>query len=191
MLKESDVSSLRTFIAIPVSDGVRAAVSALADSLKKGMAGDAKWVAPENYHLTMVFTGSVHPDIISVIENVISSIKTRRFQIVFDRLGVFPSSAKAKVLWTGMQAGVESCSGIASELVSGLRKKGLELEGKPFSGHLTICRFRQPVKIDGKALELKVRIPTMCAEKIVLYKSVLKPAGPVYSEIYSFMLEDL
>lgn len=191
MRKESDASYVRVFIAVPVSKEIKESISNAAEMLKANISGGVKWVAPRNYHLTMAFIGNTDPERIRDIENVLETVKYRRFTMNFGGVGVFPSPAKARVLWMGIRTGSDVLTKISADITSGLIKSGFQIDGKPFSPHLTIARFRVPQKIEKKAFELRAEAGEMTADRIILYKSELNPSGPVYSEIFMKSLDTI
>ena len=71
----------------------------------------------------------------------------------------------------------------------------MKKEDRPFKGHLTIGRFRERAD-SGKLIEAIRKFQSFESEifvagKLYLYKSDLKPEGPVYTELFSATLNSL
>jgi 2'-5' RNA ligase len=65
---------------------------------------------------------------------------------------------------------------------------GVTPEERPFRGHITVGRFRKPVKgLEG--LLAVTDTTTMPIDHVILFKSELKPTGAEYTEIAKFTLQ--
>jgi 2'-5' RNA ligase len=64
---------------------------------------------------------------------------------------------------------------------------GFEPEGRSFKAHLTLARIKAPGRTGGvlRALEAqkKADLGKITVDKIVLFKSTLKPTGAVYTAL--------
>jgi 2'-5' RNA ligase len=68
-----------------------------------------------------------------------------------------------------------------------LRSVGYQPERRPFSPHLTIGRLRMPDDV-SKAAALPFQSESFTIDRVVLFRSVLGPAGPAYSVLAEFPL---
>jgi 2'-5' RNA ligase len=95
-----------------------------------------------------------------------------------------------RVLFANIKEG-EVLQHLAAEIDSRLAKLGFETETSPFKPHLTLARtkFLKNKKGFYEAVE-KYRdtfMQTAKINEIIFYRSILKPEGPVYRELGSFI----
>ena len=166
------------------------ALSDLQSTLKKqGL--KLRWVKPANIHLTLKFLGDVSGERLRAVKNVIQEVagSQQPFSLESRGLGVFPSVRKARVLWTGIHGDVDRLTDLQSHLDKTLAGFGFVPDKRKFRGHLTLGRVKG--RIHGRALAAVI---TECGDftstpwtvdRLVLFKSDLKPSGAVYSELFA------
>ncbi len=176
---------MRTFIAIDLSPEIKNRLTASVRLLKPVATG-IKWVAPDNYHLTLKFIGEVAQERIEVIKAVLDEVarKHLRFALTVRGSGSFPpGQSRMRVIWVGFEAGPELFS-LQSDLETALEQEGFPREERAFSPHLTIGRAREPQKQERLKTELdklgQQEFGTMEVEEIELFQSILRPEGPEY-----------
>lgn len=179
----------RLFIAIDIPNEIRALLSEAVEELR-GSLVSARWVRPENLHLTLKFVGYYDREKLERLQAEVRKAAERglKFAVRFGRPGAFPSASRARVVWIGMAEGSEEAGKIASKLDARLEKVGVMREGRAFAGHLTLARLKQPADCSdylvmlGNNLEGLENIPFDVSE-VVLYESVLGPKGPTYTPL--------
>lgn len=176
---------MRLFIAIDLSPEIKNRLSSAVKILKP-VASDIKWVAPENYHLTLKFLGETDDSRVETIKQVLEKVasKHRRFYLSVRGTGSFPpGQVRMRVIWVGFQAGPELYA-LQSELEEALSQEGFSREERPFTPHLTIGRAREPRKQERLKAELDrmgaEEYGTMEVSEINLFQSILRPEGPEY-----------
>ncbi len=183
---------MRSFIAIELSEEVKSALSLLQDELKGG-GPDIRWVKPDNIHLTLKFLGSIDGknigNIVQQIEGACA--KYPFFELEISGIGVFPNMRSPKVLWAGILY-PDLLAGLHGEIENRLSSIGHSREGRRFSPHLTLGRFRS---LKGRAsmserieLHKNDRLGSISVRTISLMKSDLGPAGAQYSRIAEISL---
>lgn len=152
---------------------------------------DIKWVKTENLHITLAFLGNVPIDRLSLICDIIESAsKTNNpFEINLEGLGFFPNIRQPKILWIGINKSTPLLD-IKRQIDSKLQQVGISYDKKPFSPHITIARFKQPIVIEKQILNFNFKAAFQ-ARDIHLVKSELLKAGPIYTKIYSAPLKKL
>ena len=179
--------SIRTFIAIELSDPIRAEIARIEGALKdKG--GDIRWVHPENLHLTLKFLGDVDPEgIAKVKEGVRGAVQAcPPFELVLSGAGAFPNPRRPRVIWVGVREEGELLRRVYRSIQHQLFRRRFPKEKKRFSPHLTVGRVRSPRGIEpvAEALQgLEVAPLAMAVEEIVVMRSDLYPTGPVYTQL--------
>lgn len=100
--------------------GIRSSESAL-DNFSKLIAEiplAARFIKPENIHLTLLFIGWVKKEEIDNIStNTGKVVETfKPFKIIYKSLGFFPESGSKKILWAGVADGKNNLFKISREL---------------------------------------------------------------------------
>src|SRR5258705_1799121 len=76
----------RLFTALEIPADVRSAIS----SARGGLPG-ARWIDPENYHVTLRFIGDVDETVAREAAFILNQIRREAFEIKFDTLAAFCS----------------------------------------------------------------------------------------------------
>jgi len=183
---------IRAFIALKLPDDVIEFLRRIQSDLKKeglNIKG-VKWVAPENIHLTLKFLGDIKHTDVDAIESAMQSVVAPFAPLTLSAtgLGAFPSVKRPRVLWSGVGGDVEALGRLQPRLEEQLSELGIEKENKKFKGHLTLGRIKGKVNADtiidalGRCGNRTSR--GFVADRLYLIKSELKPAGPVYSDLF-------
>ena len=179
----------RIFAAIDISDEARGAVVAYVAKLRMDVADiRVGWEKPEKLHLTLKFFGDVDAARLLRLGTALDEVATAHKPFVAELAGtgVFPTARRPRVLWLGIQNDSGRIAKIGDEIERVSSRLGFPREKRPFSPHLTIARIREPEK--GKRLAesyLQSRFASVefSVNELVLYESVLKPAGSTYRVI--------
>ena len=184
--------AIRSFLAFELPPEIKKEVTRISAKVKQtGL--EAGWVKPDNIHLTVVFMGDIIekdiPDIIPIIDNVTAGHKS--FDISLGVMGLFPDIRRPRVLWLGLNGEIERLGSLRDDLQKSLESFGVEQEKRSFKPHLTLGRFRKPVKEKAllqKILDENSHIsgPGGALGELILFKSELKPGGSVYTKIHSW-----
>jgi RNA 2',3'-cyclic 3'-phosphodiesterase len=180
---------MRLFVAVELDADVRAAAARAAEALQQQLRRiglDARWVATENLHLTLVFIGQVG----DVAAEPFASVMRRPFAMSPFRLrlglcGVFPPKGRARVIWIGLAEGADALGSLQESVVGRLQPLGFEAERRPFSAHLTIARVKdvpRPAGRDVRAIVTAANVPdaSCVVERVTLFRSHLSPKGSRY-----------
>jgi 2'-5' RNA ligase len=186
---------VRLFVAINLPDDVRRGVWEATASLR---ASDMpiRWARPEGLHVTLKFLGEVEADrepaVCDALESTVRG--TRAFDVVLDGCGVFPSSARPRVVWAGAEPS-PPLELVQDGIERSMAALGFEVEGRVFRPHVTLGRVRR--NPSRRALE---GLDALVAEAAVsdgfqvtsvdLMRSTLGREGAVYDVRHSVMLEE-
>lgn len=127
---------IRLFVAIDLPEDVRAQVAALCVGVPA-----ARWVAPENLHLTLRFIGEVDEGRLHDIDEALSAVHATAFDVALEGVGCFPPRRAPKVLWVGV-AKNGALVHLRDKVESALVRIGLEPEGRKYAPHVTLARLR-------------------------------------------------
>jgi 2'-5' RNA ligase len=178
--------SVRTFVAVSISDAVRDRAAELIERLQAAPA-DVKWVEPANMHLTLKFLGEVPlNEIPRVCERVaLGAAEIEPFELQLRGAGAFPNLRRPRTIWLGAGEGEQPMRRLARAVEARLTKLGFRKENRRFSAHLTLGRVRR----SGPGLEELGRAVaeaadfsggTMAVDEVRVYSSRLASAGPTY-----------
>ena len=181
--------SIRSFLAVEISDGARRRIADLLERLHHSQGVQVRWVRPELMHLTLAFLGEASQEFIESasarLVEVVQQHKSLTAQL--KGLGAFPNPSRARVVWIGMEQGNDEVCALQADVVKALRSAGYQPEKRPFSPHLTIGRLRIPGDV-GPAAAVQFESEPFTIDRVVLFRSVLRPEGPVYSRLAEFPL---
>ena len=185
---------IRSFLAFELPPEIREKIGAVSRELQKTRM-PVRWVKVENIHLTMIFLGSVNEDAIDEIKEKVHLV-VNRFSTIRTRLngvGVFPHWKKPRVIWVGLNGEIETLSNLRDHLQSERKALGLREEKRPFRPHLTIGRFKDRVDRDEELKSILDRHHDITSNlrhlnELILFKSDLKPDGPVYTRMATWPL---
>ena len=177
---------MRAFIAIDLTASIREEISKIIDQLKQCEIS-AKWVKPENIHLTLKFLGNIDEKQAEEVKNIISEVTASFNSLVvnFTEFGFFPNEKRPRVFFVSTdKEGV--LKNIAEKLEDKLERLGFPKEGR-FKSHITLCRFKELKNIDCLKREMKeISLKgELAIEEIILFKSTLTSSGPIYEKIFS------
>ena len=184
-------ADIRTFIAIELSDEVKEFLRSLSSRLKR-TAADVKWTRIEGIHLTLKFLGNISPDLLPALENEVglafSGQKPLKMHV--NGVGAFPSLAKARVIWAGLEDSAGELAPLARRVEDLLMPLGFTREKRPFAPHLTLGRTRSNKGLADLVEEVRQNMdvsgPYFVADQAVLFQSILKPTGAEYHPLVRF-----
>jgi 2'-5' RNA ligase len=185
---------IRSFLAFELPPEIREQIGAASTELRR-LRLPVRWVKLDNIHLTMVFLGSVNEDVIDDINEKVGRVAMGFFTIKtrLTGLGVFPNWRRPRVVWVGLNGDIERLSKLRDALQTELKPLGLREEARPFRPHLTLGRFKGAVDRDEELKWILDRYHDIGSgmhtlHELVLFKSDLKPDGPVYTKMASWPL---
>ena len=114
---------------------------ALSLSLLRGGLPGARWIDPENYHVTLRFIGDVDDPVAQEVASMLDQVKRRSFALGFDGVASFGGRRPRAVIAT-IQPSAPLIE-LQAEHERLMRRAGLEPEGRKFSPHVTLARLRQ------------------------------------------------
>ncbi|MFB0845878.1 RNA 2',3'-cyclic phosphodiesterase [Paenibacillus oleatilyticus] len=182
----------RLFVAVPAPPSVISSAESWVLRLKDRFTF-AKWVLPQDLHLTLQFLGDVARDRTERIAQAIAQAAkdTAPFSLHFQGLGVFGKPNAPSVLWAGVQGEVEKLGQLQRRIVDAMEPLGFAAEKRPYKPHLTLARkFTGPA--GSHAAMLDVALPDEWqtpwrVKETVLYRSRLG-RRPMYERVASFPL---
>lgn len=178
---------LRAFIAVEIAPATISLIAETIDQLRPHVSG-IRWVAPANFHLTLKFLGNIDENQIEPIVQALTDALRPfpRCTINAKGVGVFPSVKRPRVLWVGLNG--SQLISLAAKVESALAPLGFVSEGRTFTPHLTIGRWRETDRTDRRLEQALDKWSNFDfgqspVDEVILFQSVLKPAGAIYNRL--------
>ena len=108
-------------------------------TMRGGLPG-ARWIDPENYHLTLRFIGDIDDALAREIAGVLGRVHRPAFDLRLDGLTSFGGRKPRAVV--AAVAPVTPLMELQSEHDRLLQRLGLEPEGRKYTPHVTLARLR-------------------------------------------------
>ena len=150
-------------------------------SLLRGGLPGARWIDPENYHLTLRFIGDIDDALAREIALLLDKVKRKPFDLRFDRLSAF-GGRRPRAVIAAVQP-VTPLVELQAELDRLLRRVGLEPEGRKFTPHVTLARLRDSSSMqvaDYLSARGPFRIEPFMVSRFVLFSSRASVGGGPY-----------
>lgn len=126
---------MRLFAGLDIPWPLRDRLSALAG----GIPG-ARWVPPENYHITLRFIGEVAPHQAEEIDHALAALRARAFSLELTGMGMFEKAGRPVQLWAGVERNPQ-LDLLQSKIETACQRAGLERERRRFAPHVTLARL--------------------------------------------------
>jgi RNA 2',3'-cyclic 3'-phosphodiesterase len=190
------MEEIRSFIAVEIPEVLRQKLREFLRDLKTTGA-DVKWVRPEGIHLTLKFLGPVRQDVLEKITSSLRPVAEKffPFEMRAERCGCFPSLRNPRVVWAGLTDREGALLRLHREIEAAAAELGLSPEDRPFQPHLTLGRVRSPKgkiplaqKIEGNA---RLDLGSFPVERVILFRSDLRPEGAVYTKLQEFSFKGI
>ena len=120
----------------------------LALSMKRGGLYGARWIDPENYHITLRFIGDVDNHTANEVSYELDRLTySDSFRIRLSHLGAFGGD-KPRALYAGVEPR-EALQRLQAAHERVLRRAGLEPEARKFVPHVSLARLRggSPIEV--------------------------------------------
>ena len=109
-------------------------------SLLRGGLPGARWIDPENYHVTLRFIGDVDDTIAQEIAWLLGKVRRKDFELRLDGLQSFGGRKPRAVI--AAVAPSQSVMELQAEHERLMRRVGLDPEGRKYTPHITLARLR-------------------------------------------------
>jgi 2'-5' RNA ligase len=176
---------VRLFVALPLPDGILARLHIMCS----GIPG-ARWVEPENIHITLRFIGEVDEPTAEEISYHLSRIEAPAFPLELQGLDTFGQGYKAHTLWVGVPPTPE-LTHLQKKVDSAVVRAGVAPEERKFTPHVTLARMTKPEAgrlqsfIEGNNL---FKAGPFAVEQFTLFESQTGKGGPVYTALEDYPL---
>jgi len=167
---------LRLFVAI----GLPHATCIDLSMLGGGVPG-ARWVDPENYHVTLRFIGEVQSHVAEDAASALAAISARPFDMEIKGCGVFGND-RPRSLWAGITPS-DALTHLHKKIERAFQRIGLAPDKRNFMPHVTLARLRnpEPLKVQQFVEQHSLyKAPPFRVDSFGLYSSELSHSGSIY-----------
>jgi RNA 2',3'-cyclic 3'-phosphodiesterase len=109
-------------------------------SLLRGGLPGARWIDPENYHITLRFIGDINDVLAGEIALILDGMRRRSFEVRFGALQAF-GGRKPRAIVVTVEP-VPALIELQAEHERLMQRLGLEPDGRKFTPHVTLARLR-------------------------------------------------
>lgn len=169
----------RLFVAIDLP----ASLTELLVSLNPDIAG-ARWLRPDQIHLTVSFLGNVGPIAEETLREKLAAIRFTAFFMPVIGVGTFPQKGKPNVIWAGVGGGHPQLFHVYKRVQEAALGAGLEPDLRSWHPHITFGRCRD---ISAEAIRPFLKrhadfdAGLIRVETFALYSSDPDPLGSAYT----------
>ncbi|MBN9080525.1 MAG: 2'-5' RNA ligase [Rhizobiales bacterium 62-17] len=156
--------------------------------LRGGLPG-AKWIEPEDYHLTLRFIGDIGDAMANEVYDALSSIRRSAFTVTLEGLMTFGSDKPRAIVARARPT--QELTELQQDHERAMRRLGLPAETRKFVPHVTIARLRNgSAVLAADWLGSRALLPkTFTVTNFVLFSSRASTGGGPYVSEASFQLE--
>ena len=127
---------MRLFVALDLPWTLRERLAVLTGT---GLPG-ARWIPPENYHLTLRFIGETPGHRAEDIDIALAGLRGRGFSLTLAGVGTFAKGGRGTALWAGVERNPQ-LDHLHNKIETALQRCGLEPERRRFQPHVSLARL--------------------------------------------------
>ncbi|SRR5579883_197320 len=185
---------IRVFFAIDLPEATKKEVGKFISQLKKQSKSHAiRWTKPENLHITLQFLAEVKTEHLPMlIERVRGKMHGRHqpVQLALGAVHLFPNPYRPRVIVLDVMP-QDQLALLSSLIGQGIVDARYAIEERPFRGHLTIGRIKQPQGVDLNFLSSSSSMQDLEKveiNEVVLFRSEPQPEGSKYTVLEKMSL---
>lgn len=166
----------RLFVGLELPEMVRMRLG-----LVRGPLPGAKWIDPENMHLTLRFAGDIDNRQADELVGFLDDVAAGPFEVMIREVGAF-GGRDPRAIWAGVEGG-ESLDQLQRAVERACRSAGLEPEPRSFKPHVTLARLkgaRSEVVARFLGSRAGLAIGPITVDRFVLFSSRPRVGGGPY-----------
>lgn len=179
---------MRIFVALPLPGNIRNELAKICG----GIAG-TRWIAPENFHITLRFIGDIGRGDADDLHTELASIRFPEFDMSLRGIGTFERRGHLHMLWAGLEM-AQPVIELRDRIEAAAVRAGFGRETRKFKPHITLCRFKSHSMPDiGPYLEMHNAFSTepFTVDHFSLYQSQLGHGSAKYDVLSEYPLEQM
>ncbi len=178
---------MRLFVGISLPADIRLSLATLCS----GLAG-ARWVTPENMHMTLRFIGDADGGMAEDLDAELSGIQVPEFDIKLTGIGSFSKRSRLRAVWAGVETNAALIH-LQRKIEQAAVRAGFPPEGRKFTPHITLARFKTQQIDLGDYLEANGAFSSapFPLEAVTLFESHLGHGGSHYVALNDYPLRGI
>lgn len=176
---------MRLFVGISFPDDILDRLGGLSG----GLSG-ARWVRPENLHISLRFIGEVPGGDEIDIDQALQDVGGKAFELTLAGVGCFDRRGRVHAVWAGIEK-PEALTRLQGKVAAALVRLGVEPEHRKYKPHVTLARMKNgaPEEV-GQYLETHNGFTAGPFEVagFTLFESRLGSGGPYYRALADYPL---
>ncbi|MFQ5525375.1 MAG: RNA 2',3'-cyclic phosphodiesterase [Thermoanaerobaculia bacterium] len=185
---------MRGFLGLEIPDSIREPLDRALAPMRRRFP-ESRWVPAANWHLTLVFLGSVEPEDLAGLDKAVPAVFAAHeaFDLELAETGTFPPRRPARVAWIGLRA-PGALYALQKDLIDASAGAGFKIDQRSYSPHLTIARCRRPWPRDvveewsASPVAASLEPRGFAVERGCLFESVPGRRGVHYEVVRSYPL---
>ncbi len=182
---------MRLFVALELPHATRQRLADLASQLP-----GARWVPPENFHITLRFIGEVPRHVAEELDLALAALHAPRFALTLAGVGTGGRAGRVHTLWACVARNA-ALNGLRAKIERALQTAGLEPERRRFVPHVSLARVDQAGLDPGGEPRLAqwvqahnlFRLDPIEIAHFTLFSSLLGREQAVYSPEVTYALD--
>jgi len=149
----------------------------------------ARWIPPEQFHVTLRFIGETDPEQADLFKTALTTVRCPKPQCIPYGLDTLPSRNNPSVLVVALER-TDSLMTLYEEITNALQTEGLPPEDRSYRPHVTLARLDNPnpKRVHDTLRDHDRSWDPFVPDAFSLYKSTLTPDGAVHKRLASVAL---
>lgn len=168
---------IRLFFGLELPGELRMRIAAISAGIDR-----ARWVAPENLHITLRFVGEVDEPAMEYIAGEAAAIRFEPFPVTLSGAGHFERGGRVSAVWLGVEP-EPALARLRDRIEAAAVRAGQPPEGRKFRPHVTVARLNRgrPGEVrDWLAANTLFRAVPFTVAHFTLFSSTLGRSGSNY-----------
>ena len=183
---------MRSFIGIPLPDGVKTKLQAAVKRLTPN-AVDVSWCTSTQFHLTLAFLGETAPAILPHVSSAMTRIcaTVPPFTCRAYGFGFFGTKRNPKTIWAAVDP-IPALGALNEAIGIELKRFGFQVDEDEFRPHITLGRCKERARnhplVEAMNEDEAMDFGSWPVTGLTLFESRLTPKGAVYATLnrYTF-----
>lgn len=175
----------RLFVALEIPGPVRERLA-----LVQGGVPGARWIRPDNLHLSLRFIGEVDEHAAADLDAQLGRIATSGFDLKISDVGSFGPDRNPTVLWAGAQR-CDRLQHLRDKVDRAVVAAGLTADDRKFKPHVTLARLKNGHRERVHRWlsdNVFLSIPPFAVDRFVLFRSHLNRDAASYEPLAEYPL---
>ena len=169
---------MRLFVALDLPHAMRTRLSFLGGGLP-----GVRWVAPENFHITLRFIGELPGWRAEEVDAALAGLRAPGFGLQLAGVGTAEKAGRVTALWVGVQRN-PALEHLQSKIDTVLGRAGVKRERRRFVPHVTLARLGEGIPAAKVAAWVQAhnlfRSEPVAVEHFTLFSSLLGKEQAAY-----------